>query len=916
MSVLEARLQAASKYAGGEMQWRLTKELAFAGRVSRVSGNRFDQLLLKALDALDAAVARDGAVTNATVLAIEDMLQPMAEQCKKYRLLFVGHAHIDMNWMWRYDETVSITLDTFRTMLNLMKEFPRFTFAQSQASTYAIVEEFDPEMIDEIRAAIKRGQWEVTASTWVEADRNLPSAESVARHFLYTKRYLPNLLGVDADALNLDFEPDTFGHHQNVPELLADAGVKYYYHCRGEAEAVLYRWRAPSGREILVFREPWWYLGSVDGDHAQDIPLYCERFGLDTWLTVYGVGDHGGGPTRRDLERIVDMGTWPIYPRVEFGTYAEFFKAAEGATKIPVLTGERNFVLHGCYTTQTRIKQGNRMAERMLYDAEAMAALSSVHLNTPYRRAAFEGGWRKVLFNQFHDIIPGSGVIDTREHAMGYYSQAFAVAGSGLRAALNAFAAAIDTTAFPETDAPGTTGEGAGQGFGVYDFKLGQVSRGGGANRIFHVFNTLPEPRKEVVEFILWDYREPLERIEFVGADGKTARHQVLDKRFHEYWQHEWAKVLVEVEVPAMGYATYALRQKPEMEAELRSRTDPRVDEPFEMVLENGLIRAEFRTDSASVRSLTDLASGKKANLSEAGFCVVDEDSSRGMTSWIVGRHIQERGIDAPSRIRLVADGPLYKAYEVEAPFGNGSKLTYTVSLRAGERRIEYDVRCDWQERSHPGETIPQLSFLASGPMETRRCLCDIPGGLIERDARAQDVPTQGMIRADGIELLCDSKYGFRFDGGRLSATLIRSSFDPDPYPELGEHHFRLALGLGNDEGAALIMDVAKWNHPLHVVSGSRHWGALPPAKSFMALSGGAMISGVKLCEDEDALLVRLMDVNGGGKAELTFDRPVKRAAMVNSLERETGALAEVEGAVVRLDLGERRIGAVKVTFA
>ncbi len=915
MSVLDARLQTASRYAGGEMQWRLSKELAFARRVSHVNGDRYDALLLRALDALDAAAARDGAVTNLTVMAVEDMLQPMAEDCKKYRLLFVGHAHIDMNWMWRYDETVSITLDTFRTALNLMKEFPGFTFAQSQASTYAIVEEHEPEMLQEIRSAIQRGQWEVSASTWVEADRNLPSAESVARHFLYTKRYLPKLLGVDAEALNLDFEPDTFGHHQNVPELLADAGVKYYYHCRGEAEEVLYRWRAPSGREILVFREPWWYLGSVDGDHAQDVPLYCERFGLDTWLTVYGVGDHGGGPTRRDLERIVDMGAWPIYPRVEFGTYAEFFKAAERATKLPVLTGERNFVLHGCYTTQTRIKQGNRMAERMLFDAEAMAALANAHLNLPYRRAAFEDGWRKVLFNQFHDIIPGSGVIDTREHAMGFYSQAFAVAGSGLRAALNAFAAAIDTSAFPTTDASGTTGEGAGQGFGVYDFRLGQVSRGGGAGRIFHVFNTLPFPRKEVAEFVLWDYLEPLDRIEFVDANGKVARHQVLDKRFHEYWQHEWALVCVEVEVPAMGYATYALRLKPEAEMETRSRPDPRVDDPFEMVLENELIRADFRTDSASVRSLTDLKAGKKAGLFDAGFRVIDEDSSRGMTSWIVGRHIAERGIDAPSRIRLAADGPLYRAYEVEAAFGDGSKLTYTVSLRAGERRIEYDVKCDWQERSRPGETIPQLGYCAFSPDEAESCLCDIPGGLIERAVRDQDVPTQGMIRMGGIALLCDSKYGFRCDGSNLSATLIRSSFDPDPYPELGEHRFKLALGLSDEEGAALIADAARWNHPLHVVSGSRHGGALPPSLGMMKLSGGAMISGVKLCEDEDALLVRLMDVDGYGVAELAFDRAVAKASMVDSLERETGIEASIDDNVVKLDLGERRVGAVKVAF-
>ena len=122
-------------------------------------------------------------------------------------------------------------------------------------------------------------------------------------------------------------------------------------------------------------------------------------------------------------------------------------------------------------------------------------------------------------------------------------------------------------------------------------------------------------------------------------------------------------------------------------------------------------------------------------------------------------------------------------------------------------------------------------------------------------------------------------------------------------------------MELSEEEGAALIADAARWNHPLHVVSGSRHGGALPPCLGMMKLSGGAMISGVKLCEDEDALLVRLMDVDGYGVAELAFDRAVAKASMVDSLERETGIEASIDDNVVKLDLGERRVGAVKVAF-
>ena len=913
MSTIDTGLQAFAGYPGGDMKWRLEKELTYARRVSHQLNGQYDALINQALDSAAVAVAKHGAITNDIVVQIESMLSPMADACKKYTLLFIGHAHIDMNWMWRYDETVSITLETFRTALNLMKDFPDFTFAQSQASTYAIVEEHDPDMLEEIKHAIARGQWEVSASTWVEADRNLPSAESVARHFLYTKRYLPTLLGIAPESLNFDFEPDTFGHHQNVPELLADSGVKYYYHCRGEQDKILYRWQSPSGREILVFREPWWYLGAVDGDHAQDVPALCDMHGIDTWMTVYGVGDHGGGPTRRDLERISDMMNWPIYPKVEFGSYAQFFKIAEQSDRIETLTGERNFVLHGCYTTQTRIKQGNRMGERMLFDAEAMNVFASINADAPYRRAAYEGGWRKILFNQFHDIIPGSGVIDTREHAMGYYQQAFSVAASGLRTSLNAIAQSIDTSGFLSIDHQGTTGEGAGQGFDVYDFKMGAASRGGGKNRIFHLFNPLPKARKEVVEFIIWDYREPIERMEFIDESGAVVRHQAIDKDFHEYWQHHWVKVMVETSVPAMGYATYGLRQKDEVELELRSREDPRIHTPFEMVLENELIRAEFDTASGMLSDLYDLAS-EASKFCGAEFRLIDEDTSEGMTSWIVGRYMNERPVGERAVIKRVADGPLYKAYEVEIPFGNRSKLKYTVSLRAGERRMEYDVRVDWQERGYPNECIPQLNFCTIADGDS--CICDIPGGLIERGSSAQDVPTQGMMLSGGLQLMCDSKYGFRFDSGIMSATLIRSSYDPDPYPELGEHHFKLALGLSDNEGAELLADAARWNHPVHVLSGTEHRGKLPMRGSFMALKGGAMLSCVKLCEDDDALLVRLMDVDGSGEAELTFDREIESAVHVDTLEQEIGAPIAVQGKKIELDLGAYRAGAVKIKFA
>lgn len=914
MGRLDVRLEQVSRLAGGRMKARLDAELKYARRVSLVNGDAYDALIDRAVDGLMARYEREGALTDGAALEAEATLSGMAAACKKYRLLMVGHAHIDVNWMWRYDETVSIALDTFRTALNLMKEFPKFTFAQSQASTYAIVEEHEPRMLEEIRARIASGQWEVSASTWVEADRNMPSAESVARHFLYTKRYLPKLLGVRAEDLNLDFEPDTFGHHQNVPDMLARAGIKYYYHCRGEENQSLYRWRSPSGAEILVYLEPGWYLGPVTGDAAMRVPEFCERFGTDAALLVYGVGDHGGGPTRRDLERIVDMGSWPIFPAVEFGTYREFFQAAEAAReRIPVLTGERNPVFSGCYTTQTRIKQGNRVAERMLYDAESLGAFAALECGAGYDRGAFEKAWRRVLFNQFHDILPGSGVVDTREYAMAGFQEAFAAAASSRRLSRAAVAGRIDTQSLAGADLAVSTAEGAGVGFGVQDFGAAQVSRGGGKTRVFHLFNPLPFDRRQVCDLILWDYLEDPDLIELTDSGGRPLRHQLIDKKFNEYWQHEWARLMVEADVPALGYATVVLKTRDEKPPVHPVRADPRVEKPFAMALENDRVRAEFDASTGELTALVDKKTSKTRAL-EAGFRFIEEDPTKGMTSWVVGRIMRDAPVRGSARIALLCDGPLYKAYKVETRVGGRSLLKYNVSLRAGSDTLDFDVDCDWQETGSESTCVPQLAFAARLPEAPSRFTYDIPGGWIERAPAAMDLPSQGMIAAGGAALLCDSRYGFRGDGERMSCTLIRSSFDPDPYPEPGHHAFRLGLKIADAEGAALLNEAAAWNQRVEAVSGSIHPGDRAPDGSFLRASG-AVVSGVKLAEDEDAVIVRLHAAESGF-ARLTFARPVRSARMVDALEAPAPGEAKAEGASVVVPVPAEGGATVKICFS
>ena len=304
---------------------RALGQLEYAYRLCKARPDVDAACVERAADAALASFSACGALTPEAAQQTEQALLPLEQDAKRYTVHLVAHAHIDMNWMWPWHETVAVTLETFRTMLKLMDEDPDFTFSQSQASCYRIVEQFEPEMLQRIKQRVHEGRWEVAASTWVEADKNMPNLESMAHHLLYTKQYLSKLLDIDPATLNLDYEPDTFGHSENVPEILSQGGVKYYYHCRGFEGEALYNWQAPSGASVLAVRDHTWYLGDMSPNFAAYVPQLCERYGITEYLRVYGVGDHGGGPTRQDLSYIRQMQTWPVFPKMIFSTYRAFY---------------------------------------------------------------------------------------------------------------------------------------------------------------------------------------------------------------------------------------------------------------------------------------------------------------------------------------------------------------------------------------------------------------------------------------------------------------------------------------------------------------------------------------------------------------------------------------------------------------
>ncbi|MBE6608896.1 MAG: alpha-mannosidase [Ruminococcaceae bacterium] len=899
MTYLEKIKALISRKGEGSNSERICSEIIYLDGISKNNEDRYNNLIEQAVDFLLAQIEKDGVITLSSVYAAEKILEPMAKIAREYTLLFISHAHIDMNWMWGYNETASITVDTFRTILNLMEEYPEFTYAQSQASTYEIIEKFAPHMLDDIKARIKEGRWEVTAAEWVEADKNMPNGESLTRQILQSKKYLSRLLEISEDSICIDFVPDTFGHNANIPEILSNAGIRYLYHCRGYETPCLYRFAAPSEKNVLAYREFAWYNGEITTEKFEAVPDFCNTYGLDTALCVYGVGDHGGGPSRRDIERILKYRTWPFTPTLRFGTFREFFESVEKkSAPLATVDHELNFLFTGCYTTQSRIKMANRIAEARINEAEALTSMDSLLGGTKRCQENFDTAWRNLLFNHFHDILPGSGTIETREYAMGRFQDTMAAVAISSNTAMHNIASLIDTSSIKFDSAKENCSEGGGVGFFqsyAEGYRMPSAERGRGSVRALHIFNPTPYKRNEYSEIVVWDYNYDISSCEIRNAQGEVIPFCVINSG-RGYWGHSYTTLLVKAEAEPYGYTTIVLApKKQDGHCSVRLFTAEHADTHINdnpIVMENNLIRAVFDHRTMQLTELTDKATGEKL-ISEPScfFRLIEENPIYNMTSWRVGPYMNVKNLNATESVRItsISNGKLLQKVSYTIAFGS-SVLNAEVSLKEDSPRLELSLNIDWNESPVRGVKIPQLGFAVPVSYETTgECLYDIPYGIIKRTELAHDVPSLSFLAINGktehaVGIISDCKYGYRFYEKIGSVTLIRSSYDPDPYPERGIHNIRLGVVCADISNMKKEADI--FNHPLPYASGTSHAGKLPLKSSILAVDGNINVSCIKNSEDGLGNVIRIYDTTGQ-KQEITVSlcKNISKAYITDSNE-------------------------------
>jgi alpha-mannosidase len=327
---------------------------------------------------------------------LQDSLAELKTESNLPKVTAVGHSHIDLAWLWRLLHTREKTSRTFSTVLNLMDQYPEYTFVQSSPQLYKFIKEDYPEIYAKIKEKIKAGKWEVTGGMWVEADCNLISGESLVRQFLHGRQFIQKEFDQDWNVLWL---PDVFGYSWALPQIIKKSGMKYFMTTKiswsqfNRPEYDTFKWRGIDGTEVLTHfittpevdnDEPFYtYNGLLNPESVKGLwDNYQQKDINDELLLAYGWGDGGGGPTKKMIEAGKKMNEIPGMPEIKFGSAEAYFSRLDqrvsSNSDLPVWDGELYLEYHrGTYTSQAEIKKNNRKAEILLHDAEIFNSLTA-----------------------------------------------------------------------------------------------------------------------------------------------------------------------------------------------------------------------------------------------------------------------------------------------------------------------------------------------------------------------------------------------------------------------------------------------------------------------------------------------------------------------------------------------------------
>jgi alpha-mannosidase len=759
-------------------------------------------------------------------------------------LHMIGNAHIDPVWLWQWPEGYQEVRATFQSAIDRMDEYPEFVFTCDSVLYLQWIEESDPQLFAKIRERIAEGRFEVIGGWWVEPDCNIPAGESLVRQALYGQRYLRDRFGITATTGS---NIDPFGHSATLPQILAKSGLDSYVFLRpGPNELALpgrfFWWESPDGSRVLAYRIPHEYCsprGDIDEHVASALAeLPAEAPAL---MVFYGVGNHGGGPTRANIESIRRLNETNGSSRFEFSSPRAFFDAVAKQDDIPVHADEMLHHAVGCYSAHSGVKRWNRRGENLLQRAEKWAVVADVLGGARYPLDELTEAWKLVLFNQFHDTLCGTSIAPAYEDSRDQYGHAASLAANAFNRAVQTISRRIDIAPEPQL-------------------------------RPLVVFNPHPWPFRGTVEFeYTW---LPAEGVRMTDAAANDVPVQAI--RPHTTMSSARGRLAFAAELPPLGYRVYRIYP---------GTHDDTVLTATDTTLENEFLALEIDPATGWISRLQDKTTGADVAGRGAHAVVLDDPSD----TWGhgVAAFDQVAGRFECASVRLVEHGPVRGVLRIESSFGP-STLVEDVVLDAGARFVEVRCALDWREK------LRVLKLRIPTTIEARRATFEVPYGHVERDADGDEQPAQAWVDVSdgraGISVLNDSKYGHDVHGGDIGITVARSAVyawhhprvldDPTgryEYLDQGRQDFvyRLVPHAGDWRAARTVRLAAELNQAPFPLIESYHAGDLPPEASYASDDGGDVVVGVvKAAEDGNAVIVRAYE-SAGRAAASRIDLPL-----------------------------------------
>jgi len=752
-------------------------------------------------------------------------LLPLAQDIKQRRFNLLGHAHLDMAWLWTTDETYEVAERTFKSVLNLQQDFPALTFGHTSPALYQWIEQHRPELFESIQTAVKANKWEILGGMWIEPETNLVCGESLIRQLLYGQAYYQEKFGAVSTVAWL---PDSFGFTWQLPQIMQQCGIEYFvtgklhWNDTTKFPHGCFWWESPDGTRLLTLMSPPNVTGVMDTN-----PITMVNYGIDWevqtglqeifWLP--GVGDHGGGPTRDMLEVAAKWDKSPFFPQVVFGTAGGYlegiglksfaqsrrgaerereregllvsrdvngFKAATGNSRqeeskaeFPVWQDELYLELHrGCYTVHGDQKLYNRRCERLLYEAELWTCLATLlcrdkfdvqtlfsNMKTILRKAGvcqadpqqlIEIAWKKVLFNQFHDILPGTSIPEVFTEANRDWESAIAIGESLLDYALETIAADIRLPEPPQGDAIPVV-----------------------------VFNSLNWERSPVV--ILEDPRLKSDRVFQVWSDRGEEMSASSDGK---------GKLsFVAQNIPGVGYSLYWLVQSQESPKNVYLQSNYQ--------LENSYLKVIVNAVTGDLDSIFDRKNQREILRSPGNKLQFFDDQGQYWDAWNIDpEYAQKQLPDAQLKsIDWLEDSAVKQTIRVVRQF-NHSEFIQDYSLETNSSLLTIKNQVDWQETHVMVKTAFPLN------LHSDFATYEIPCSAIDRTTKPQaeaekaqwEVPALNWADLTdkeanyGVSLLNDCKYGYDAQPDCLRLTLLRSATWPDPQSDRGSHYFTYSI--------------------------------------------------------------------------------------------------------------------------